>query len=238
MSNRNFKNEFPDPPASFHNMLADTLNNLPERENISKRFRIKTFILIAACIGVAATITIAEKHRNRVFQIPKTEIAVSDIVSEEYYAAKDKHEGMKLYVSDKNNFYIQIPEDAVVSEGVHIDESTYADTCTIRFNNCFLSISYNYVLSDNQYTTLDEVMNVYAEDGITLQGEVKDFETFEVTNDIKGYKFYQYVSEKLWIEHIHYYTPRGEVGIVVQANDTNSDDEVILSQSLNSILIK
>lgn len=238
MSNRSFKNEFPNPPGSFHNMLTDTLGNLPERENICKKFRIQTFILIAACIGVAATITMAEKRVNRVFQIPKTEMAVSDVISEEYYAARDKQKGMKLYVLAKNNFYIQIPEDAFVSEGVHIDESIDADTCTMRFNNCLLSVAYNYVLSGNQYATLEEVMNAFAEDGITLQGEVKDFETFEITDDIKGYKFYQYVSEKLWIEHIHYYTPDGEVGIVVQAYNTNSEDEVILSKSLNSILIK
>ena len=221
-------------------MANKKLDAIPSERRTFIKYKPLKLIAIAACVAVIglAAIAIAERREDHVFQIPKTEIDVSDIVSEEYYAARDKQEGMKLYVSAKNNFYIQVPENAFVSEGVHIDEITYTDTCTIRFNNCFLSVVYDYALSGDRYTTLDEVINAFAEDGITLQGEVKDFEIFRITDDINGYKFCQYVSEKRRIEYIHYYTPSGEVGIVVQVNSTNSDDEMILSKSLNSILIK
>ncbi|MCH5209835.1 MAG: hypothetical protein J1F01_02620 [Oscillospiraceae bacterium] len=234
----NIKNEFPNPPDSFHNALKETLSNLPERGNVRKRFKIKTAILIAACICVAATIAIAGSREYRVFQIPKAEFEVSDTVSEEYYKIRDRQEGMKLYVSDKENFYMQIPEKAFVSEGVHIDEDTNADTCTIRFNHYLLSVLYNYMPSDTQYSTLEEVINAIAEDGITMHGEVKDFETFELNDDIKGYRFYQYLSEKSWTEYIHYYTSSGTVGISVQAHNPDSYDKAVLEKVLSSILIK
>ena len=223
-------------------MSNKKLDSIPSEQRTFIKHKTLKLVAIAACvavIGVAAA-TIAEKPTQYVIQAPKTETEVSGAISAEYYAEKERLDGMNLYVSDRNNFFIQIPADASVSAGVHIDEEEdiNADTCTITFNHCILSVLYNYTQSGNQYTTIEEVINSYTEAGVHLCGKLDDFEMFNVGDKINGYKFCQYVSERLRIEHITYYTPDGAVGITVQFSDTSEEDEAVLSQCLDSILIK
>ena len=223
-------------------MANKRLDAIPSERRTLKKYKPLKLIAVAVCaivIGVTA-ITIAEKPVQYVIEVPKTKIEVSDETSAEYYAERDKIEGMKLYASDRNNFFIQVPESASISDGVHIDEEedVNADMSTITFNHCVLSVLYNYTPSGNQCTTIEEVINAYAEDGVHLSGELEGFEMFNAGDKISGYKFCQRVSERLRIEHMHYYTPDGAVGITVQVSDASTEDEAVLSQCLSSILIK
>ena len=205
---------------------------------MNKKVTISCVGITIITIIVAVLMITSSAHKNvpHVITYPWID-NIEESVYENYYELRDRQDGMKLYVSDKNNFFIQIPENSYVIEGKHIDDDTYADTCNISFDDCFIAIMYNYNTNhEKQFTTLEEVLNAYSDDGITLQGEIKDFEAFEI-DDFNGYKFCQYVSERSQIEYIHYYTSNGQIGITAQYNNTELNGE-ILSQILSSILIK
>lgn len=197
--------------------------------------------VILALIVIIATLIFGDSIKNRetlknyAVEFPKADFTISSDISEEYYKQREKKDDMQLYASCQENFFIQIPKDAIVLEGVHIDGETSLDTSTINIDGTIMLIVYSETVSANKCNTIEDVVKSYNDDGISLQGDLADFEAFVLSNDISGYKFNQMLDSGQYIEHILYYTANGQIGITIQHNN---NDNTIVDECIDSILVE
>lgn len=168
------------------------------------------------------------------FKVPIALQKPNEDINHLYFSKKEHLEGMTLFKPNNSNFCMQIPQNSLIYAGKHIDDNTEAYTYNINFDNNLISIVDTYKYSNNIFkpNSIEELIEFQKNDGITLSGNIVDFEVITEDEKYMGYSFCQYIKDNYKIYHKIYIDDNRIIGICME-----NGNALNINQCLDSFVI-